>query len=466
MKFVKKIYTFMIVLSAMVLFTACGKAKREDIADDLKGNLGMDASAGDVGKENETDGIPDNISYAVNVEDRIINVDAKVYADGYGNVPTFAAKECADREEWILNYAKKIFDNGEYKNVKSYELLNREELEEELQFYKERYAENDENNHYNATSYIEELLDNYNEEEHVSSTDQLIYSDEYFNEETEHSLVTNRATLRGYVDGRMWTLVFEDGYEDEIIDGEKRHLDIIPSLIGWCMDDMDEGYFLSGAPMDETYPINLCKRENAEKQAKDFLKQHGFDNMELLHIEQNKKYNSYSMDEYTMDGYTMAFGMSENGTHLLFGYEAGYLAMEPETDYAAVQPYVEVVVNSNGVCGITIKGIYDETEVMSVESKLLSFEKINEIAKEKFTEMLEKEDSVSFDIGSIEFGYVYITYDGLSYVAVPAWRYYDVDGGRDAFFRISHLTICALDGSIIYYSDKTITPGGLGSMTY
>ncbi|MDE6025844.1 MAG: hypothetical protein K2G45_10370 [Lachnospiraceae bacterium] len=454
MKMVKKIYVSVIILSAMLLCTACGKAKRDDIADELKGNLGVDISDDDSVTQNEADEIPDNISYAVNVEGRIINVDAKVYADGYGNVPTFAVTEYADKEEWILDYAKKIFDYGEYKNVKPYYLLDKlskEELEEELEIHKKYYPENNGMNQDNWAGYIEELLDNYNGENYVSMPNQLIYENRTVTENIFSIYSTYEANLRGYVDGRMWTLNYMEGYHEFIgIEGEMVHDEYSPRLVGKCIE---EEYDISNTNVplstDETHLKKPYKQENAENQAKDFMKKFGFDNMELLYIGENELYTANGTYK---DGYTLVFGMSENGAHLLYGYEVGETAVEPEAEYTAIQPYVEVIVNSNGVYGITIRGNYNEPEIMAEESKLLSFEQINEIAKEEFSEMLEKDDSVSFDIGSIEFGYVYITYDGFSYAVVPVWRYYDSAGGRDSEIRIVYLTICALDGSVIYCS--------------
>lgn len=61
----KRIYLLSVIMSAVFLFTACGKAKKDDIANDLKRNAGMETSDGNVVEEDEASEIPDTISYVV-----------------------------------------------------------------------------------------------------------------------------------------------------------------------------------------------------------------------------------------------------------------------------------------------------------------------------------------------------------------------------------------------------------------
>ncbi|MDE6025556.1 MAG: hypothetical protein K2G45_08890 [Lachnospiraceae bacterium] len=464
MKFDRRIRTGIIILSSMVLFTSCGKAKKDSIADDLKENVGVEASIGDAEKQNETDEIPENISYTVEVGGRTSKVDAKIYADGYGNVPTLAVKECEDREEWVSGFAAKLFDDGEYTNVKPYVVLNREELEKELQFFKEKYPEDSEYvwSADNMTWRIEYLLKNYNEEDYVKYPDDKLicsHTGATYDGDEEYSLTLNEANLRGYVDGKMWSLGYADGEDDYTMDGQPIHDEWAPCIEAHCIDEM---YHISNtSSIDETYLNNVCNREDAEKQAKEFLRKLGFGNMELLHIVQNNL--DAAEDTLPVDGYTMVFGMTKNGAHLLFSAGLGQTSMEPERNYSAVMPYVEVIVNSNGVYGITIRGCYNEPEIMSEKSTMLSFEQINEIAKEKLADTMTEWSTYSVTIKTIEFGYMYITYDGLSYAAVPVWCFYDDD--RNAMFRSARLVICALDGAEIYAGNTNVYFGS-GSIPY
>ena len=269
---------------------------------------------------------------------------------------------------------------------------------------------------------------------------------------------TRTNVLRGYVDGRLWIMNYEDSYDDLVIGDEIYHNEGIPYLQAYCIDE--EYLVVDTLGMDETNINNLCDRESAEGLAKQFLSRLGMSNMELLHIVHNDIWLTEKTS--TVDGYTMIFGMSENGAHLLFSYGACEANMVPtnEQNIFAAQPYVEVQVNSNGVYGIVIRGNYNKPEIMSEETTMLSFDQINEVAKEELA------NTVTRDIGSIEFGYVYITYDGLSYAIVPVWRYYEVGSERDTTDKTPALTICALDGSIIYNDNLGAVGPFAGTIPY
>ncbi|MDE6025647.1 MAG: hypothetical protein K2G45_09350 [Lachnospiraceae bacterium] len=462
MKFDRRIHTSIIILSLVVLFTSCGKAKKDDIANDLKENAGMEASGGNAVEKDVASEIPDTISYVVESGGRTANVDAKIYADGYGNVPTFAVTECEDKDEYVLKYAQKLFDKGEYDNVKPYEVLSREELEKELQFYQEKYSGSEEYSQNRYTEYIEGLFKNFDDTKHVDYPDDKLVYTRTEEADADWTFVYEEARLRGYVGGRMWIMDYNDSYYDYVTDGELIHQEYIPYLEAYCLD---EEYVVEDTlGMDEANINNPCNRERAEGQAKQFLSRLGLDNMELLHIVHNNI--RLTEETSTVDGYTMIFGMSENGTHLLFSYGVPKTHMESYVENMfAVQPYVEVQVNRNGVYAIVIRGNYNVPEIMSEETTMLSFDELNETAKEEFANIISR-DFYVYDIGSIEFGYVYITYDGLAYEIVPAWRYYEAGSERDTTVKTSVLTICALDGSIIYNDNLGICPVNTGQIPY
>lgn len=461
MKCMRKARCF-VIFSVMVLLTACGNPKKDDIADDLRQNAGQDASAGNAVKNSGTDEIPENVSYVIEVGGNTTKVNAEVSADGYGKVPTLKVEECTDKDEWIRKYAKRLFDDGEFQNVKPYAVQSREELEAELQYYKEKYADSTVFSENDNTWQIENRLENYNEENHGAyPDDKLVYEIQSSEEDDEYSTYSDvhQAYLRGMVDGRTWTLSYYDGYNEFEINGEKRKERWIPQLRAQCID---EEYFVSNSShINETYLNNACKREDAEKEAQEFLYRLGFGEMELLHIVQNNMQPENG--ELKTDGYTMVFGFKQGGAHLLFSAGGITTSMDMYENNTAAQPYVEVVVNSNGIYSLMIMGAYNEAEVMSDESAMLSFEQINELAKTRITEIMTDFPSSYFEIDAIEFGYVYITYDGLSYAAVPVWRYYN--GEKNDKFRSSVLTICALDGAEIYPVSGSLYYGS-GTIAY
>ena len=460
MKFIKRIYLLSMIMGAILLFTACGKATKEDIANDLNANAGIVASDGNAVEEDKVSEIPDTISYVVVAGGRSTNVDAKIYAEGYGDVPTFAVTECEDKDEFVLKYAKKLFDKGEFENIKPCEILSREELKKELEFYEERYSGSDGDRPNSYIGNLEWRFEDFDDIKHVDyQGDNIVYTTTEERDTGDCTITYEQSRLRGYVDGRLWIMNYMDMYEDSVIGDEIYHNAKIPYLEAYCIDD--EYRIADTLGMDETNIDNPCDRESAERLARQFLSRLGMDNMELLHIVHNDIL--LTEETSTVDGYTMIFGMSENGAHLLFSYEACETNMEPTnvSIIFATQPYVEVKVSSKGVYGIVIRGNYNEPEVLSEESTMLSFDQINEIAK------VELANTVTRDIGCIEFGYLYITYDGLSYAIVPAWRYYEVGNERNTTVKTPVLTICALDGSIIYNDNfGVIGPFYTGSIPY
>lgn len=464
-----------LLISAFFLLTACEKVKKDEIANELEAIAGTDTSDDNAVEKDAVSEIPDTISYSVVSRGWEIKVDAQIYADGYGNVPTFAVTECENRDELVLKYAEKLFDKGEFDNIKPHEVASREELEKEIQFYEERFSGNNKNSQNWYLEYIEWVLENFDDSKYVEYPDEnivyeIIDNREYTvegngdivteeqNAQNYDCVVTYKSRLRGYVNGKLWIMNYYDGYDEFVMGEEKHRNEDIPYLEAYCID---ENYpIIDTLGMDEAKINNLCDRESAEGQAKQFLSGLGMDNMELLHI----VHNEIRLNEETsaVDGYTMIFGMSENGAHLLFSYGACETNMKPtnEQNIFATQPYVEVRVNSKGVCGIVIRGNYNDPELMSEKTTMLSFEQINEIAKEKLPEIKP------YHIGCIEFGYLYITYDGLSYAIVPAWRYYETQNKRNTIANPPVLTICALDGSVIYNDNLGVYPPYTGNLQY
>ncbi|MDE6026225.1 MAG: hypothetical protein K2G45_12335 [Lachnospiraceae bacterium] len=203
----------------------------------------MEASDGNAVEKDVAGEIPDTISYVVESGGRPTNVEAKIYADGYGNVPTFTVTECEDKDEFVLNYAKKLFDNGEYTNVRPYKILSREELEKELQFYEEKYSGSDVYSQNRYTGYIEGLLENFDDIKYVEyPDDNIVYTktQEYDTEDENNSqaFVCGEARLRGDVDGRMWDLDYRNSFQKIKSDGEISHEFSIAYLKAYCIDEI------------------------------------------------------------------------------------------------------------------------------------------------------------------------------------------------------------------------------------
>ena len=145
----KKQYTLksMAFISSLLIvtgaFTVCGKPDKKDIEKDLSANVTSDyATESDAVREE----IPQTLSYTVSSGGTgEVKVEAEVCSEGYGQVPAYKLKKRDKNDEWIRSYAEKLFDNGEYINVKPYDFCSLEELEAEKQFWEERLMALDEN---------------------------------------------------------------------------------------------------------------------------------------------------------------------------------------------------------------------------------------------------------------------------------------------------------------------------------
>lgn len=172
----KKTYTsknkaFILAMVIIGAFTACGKADRENIEEDLRENVTSDyATKSDAVQEE----IPESLSYTVTAGDNgAVKVEAEVSSEGYGSdIPAYKLKKRDKNDEWVQSYAEKLFDNGEYVNVKPYDFCSLEELETEKQFWEERLMTLTEgSNGYSRVeseiAYIEYLMEHFSESDYV-----------------------------------------------------------------------------------------------------------------------------------------------------------------------------------------------------------------------------------------------------------------------------------------------------------
>ena len=120
------------LLIATGVFAACGKSDKEDIARDLSENVTSDSATKSDAESVTDEQIPEKLTYTLSGAQGTFKVNADVYADGYGNVPTYNIKKCEKNDEWLEGYAKKFFDDGEYENVKPYMFCSFDELKQEL----------------------------------------------------------------------------------------------------------------------------------------------------------------------------------------------------------------------------------------------------------------------------------------------------------------------------------------------
>ena len=424
------------------VFTACGKPDKEDIAKDLGGNATSDsATKSDAVQEQ----IPENLSYSVTSGgDGAVKVEAEVSYEEYGQVPTYKLKKRDKNDEWVKSYAEKLFDNGEYINVKPYDICSKDELETEKQFWEERLDALDESSagysHVQSEiGYIEYQIEHFSESDYVKYPEgQLVFtgSNSYYGDDFTYDESYERAQLRGEVDGNVWLLNYDyTVYGFEVI--------AEPVLYGSCVEKMD---YISGSyGLDVGIYKNKCDREQAENEAERLLDRLGFNNMECI-----KMTEIHPNQATYCDGYGIIYGPSLNGIKMFSCFGEG-ISVDGET--IAVQPYVIVFVNSEGAYNFCIMEDYDVEEILSENSQMLSFQQIDGIAHGEFEKMMDEHPNASYNITKIKFEYLCVTYDGLSYAMIPAWTYYMewINYGDTVLYPV--LIVNALDGAIISSED-------------
>lgn len=432
------------------VFTACKKSDKEDIAKNLSENVTSDFATKSDAEFVADEDIPEKLTYTLSGAQGTFKVDADVYADGYGNVPTYNIKKCEKDDEWLEGYAKKFFDDGEYENVKPYMFCSFDELKQEKSFCEELLSQYEAS----APAYeiimkekmdIESQIENYVEENYVKYPDKkLIYEfDTDLASQGGKVLNCERAHLKGEADGKLWYMNYERGIENE---ETALYDDSVGCLYGVCLENIPDIMYLT--KIDIGFP-NKCERETAEKEAEKLLESLGFKNMKQIYISQLRVDTD---EDYMLDGYSITYGPSVNGIDLLYGTSAEkIIAEEQETgalsDNMAVQPFVKIEVFSGGIFGFCIFEQYEISNVLAENSSMLSFEQVDSQVKSVYQSLIEY-NRIDIEINEVRFGYACITYDGISYAMVPVWRYYTIPNSGPGKFPIA--TVCALDGSFLF----------------
>ena len=427
------------------VFTACGKSDKEDIAKDLGVNATSDAATKSDAVQEQ---IPENLSYTVkSVENGAVKVEAEVYSEGYGQVPTYKLKKRDKNDEWVKSYAEKLFDNGEYINVKPYDFCSMEELETEKQFWEERLMTLDEGSDgygrvQSQVAWIEYRMEHFSESNDVKYPEgQLVFTKNNSSYDDGLTYYENyeRAQLRGEVDGNVWLLNYDYSvyeYEGEFGGGTIYE----PVLYGSWVENMD--YISASYGMETGIYKNKCDREEAESDAEKLLDRLGFNNMECVKMTELKP--SQAADY--CDGYSITYAPSLNDVKMFSCTGEG---ADADGETIAVQPYVSILVNSEGAYSFCIMEDYDIEETLSENSQMLSFQQIDDIAHTEFEKMMTEHPRVSYDITKVKFEYLCVTYDGLSYAMLPVWSYYTewISNGDTDLYPV--LIVNALDGAVI-----------------
>ena len=126
--FMKKVTYILLVTSLMLFLAGCKKEQATDIKEQVDN---IDASEEEVEKIE----VPEHVKYEVtgNETSNHLTVDADIILPESNNLPVYSMEALELSDEFIKGYADKLFDNGEYRIIKPYEICTLEEREEEIQ---------------------------------------------------------------------------------------------------------------------------------------------------------------------------------------------------------------------------------------------------------------------------------------------------------------------------------------------
>lgn len=437
----KKGIFFVAFICCISLLSGCGRANSDDIASDFGKEPTMDSATAaleDAQTSVSDASIPERVEYVLESpgDDDVAAVRANVEADDFNNMKIVEMTPMVIDDEKIDDIAKLLFDNGEYKRIKPYQISSMEELQTEQEDLQEILGDNRELIGYEDLSDVLHWIEVYDETTvQEMPEEQLIYN---FEEEGGLNAICR---LRGYVDGELWELLYQERecVNDRGVTWIENGIRIYP-LCG-----TSSRFFEERGLFEVELGENLMSYENALRISQAFLEGIGFEN-----LEPTWSYDLFvptGADEGVLDGYCILFSKSIDGKP--GAYMANDLAKFRGETYGANQGYASVTIDSSGISNVSVFNPYEMGEVMSDHVAMLDFWQVDEIARAYMTDMISTrtEEIIYIETVTISLAYVTIAYDG-QYVALPVWIYLgpDFPGLREANFGIN-----AIDGELIEF---------------
>lgn len=421
-----------------ILLTGCGKNKSDEIKQDIS-MLDDDVNTGTDAVEDKSSDIPENLNYEVVGTNGAITVSVEAYveAEGYGNADVYSEKPVEINSEYLMSFAKKIFDDETYYSIKPYVCMDKDELSDEKEFWESCSDMAGEEYDTYTDKYIRDkkldILDSFlsaaGEYSDGWKQDGVIWIHELTDgDSNEGASYVNNANLRGFIDGTVYELTYNaaDGFETPILE-----------LVNPLYDNRDEILrFISHKHSYTIYGNNPVDYETAKNDADDFIYKLGYEDMALV------RSANIQLNDTTLDGYLFVYTRNKNGVSSI---DSKCYTQIDGYDRAGYQEYIEIYVNEYGIMCAKLMNIYELGEIMGESTPLLSFEQIDENAKEYIKAGIDNEDYF-YKINKVKFGYISVCY-GNSYALIPAWVYqYYEDTFDDYYYEIA---INAIDGGLI-----------------
>lgn len=445
----KKLIMKMAVLSltafTILSLTACSNKKQVDYTTEAT------EEAVDAMVEAE---IPDKVSYELMGEGGTIIVDADIILPENHDkcsVVEYSIKRFTDED--VKGLVEKIFDKDSYFLYMPYS-------EEQIEIAKDkltsiRDASTDERERYtlqnellNLDNRIKNLSPAFKDMEQIEEL--KLYT---IPEEDGWHPEIEKCCLIGAIDGRYYYMLIAQS-------ADKGNVIMKLQLLRDMNNDANGN--LGPDSLDVQIYENKCvySKDEAKKLATDYIQSLGYTDYEAIEVFDCKE-NNYapSQDIREMNSYNIYFGRKIDGYNLAFNTSncPDFFIDVVGDSYIAgnntATEYIKVNVDSDGISELLIFNPMKEERILDNHAKLLSFENIDNIAREDLQSYIDYTfDGMqikTININEIELGYGY-TYDQETdrYALIPVWFYMvDEDRSNFDFRRMDFTNYNAMDGS-------------------
>ncbi len=461
----KKLFVCVIMMLALV---GCNNKEGQEIDDKISSlnNTGTEISGEKTEEEIYT--MPETLSYEVTGKqtNMVTRVEAQVFAEQTDDISVFNLSYTPMDDAYIKGFADKLFDDGEYKVIKPYEISSLEELNEERNHYIDIW------NYYGGVdgagvklhygvyapiiiglehniTMIDQQVSDFQESNVVEYEDnQLIYEENYQSfdeaESIDGEVIAKKAKLRGNVGGDEWEL---RGYSTN-----ENNLHAYDVMVMYKVYTDTEVTYCTGVNDFTTsyYGNNMLDIDTARADAESFLKKLGFDKIDNIHT---LELVAVVDDKEVRDGYRFIFAPRYDSLPVAFlnsfyVYDTPTYARVYGLEQACFQEYIHVNITSEGIIEASFYKGYDEPVELTDDAELLRFDDVD-IAAKKY---MEESFPFAVTISNVDLEYVVTYYGGEDYALVPVWLYstdINLDGWGSTCFGVN-----ALDGSIIEFGFK------------
>lgn len=434
----KKKYITGVVIILLCAMTGCGSKKETTTVA-----TGTDALVlEEISSEDE---IPETVSEVVEGEKGSVTIDAEVILpEKYNTCKLLELETNYYYDESLKNLVEQIFDEGSYFLYMPYN-------KEQIAFLQGKLTElaplaTDEREimaFEDAQFFLEYDLANLTYEVEEISDEIKFYKVSEDEESTEYI-----CDVFGTIDGKNYYL--------SVVKSDGAYCYV--SLKEWKMRNSD--YQCVG---DESFDVklsgNVCSytKDEAEELALEYVKSLGYEEFAPVRT-YNSIYNTtYDGEVNSVDAYTIYLGREYDSVQVPYFYEnysEGYDTNWHFDENGNLQrgsgsEYIRVCVNSEGIAVVEINNPLKVKEVLSTDVTMLSFDTVNEIAKDEAKKMADEWDGYYSTIDEVAFGYDYI-YEDSAIVLAPVWYYYEKEDSTRTFaYKHICIEINALDGTVI-----------------